>query len=173
MRAAEGFGPGEFARVALHFEVGVAFAAAEAEEFRVVADEGYALGGVAGAGAEVAGFDSAYALVLLVLCHLRKTLYLILPVLVFCGAEEFVSRANFSAACGGRKKFGGPCFRHLRRNAMHFRVTRCFSSLHLPLPYYLSLPSVNHGHRAGSRCGRSSGSFLRTPFIDLSAFHGY
>ena len=60
MRAAEGFRPAEFARVALHFEVGVAFAAAEAELFGVVADEGDALAGVAGAGAEVAGFDSHF-----------------------------------------------------------------------------------------------------------------
>ena len=40
MGAAERFGPGELARVALHFEVLVAFAAAEAEGFGVVADEG-------------------------------------------------------------------------------------------------------------------------------------
>jgi hypothetical protein len=36
--AAEGFCPGEFARVALHFEVFVAFGFAEAEGFGVVAD---------------------------------------------------------------------------------------------------------------------------------------
>ena len=57
MRTPEGFGPAELARVALHFEVGVAFAAAEAELFGVVADEGDAFAGVAGARAEVACFD--------------------------------------------------------------------------------------------------------------------
>lgn len=58
MRPPEGFRPPEFARVPLHFEVGVAFAAAEAEGFCVVADEGDAFAGVARLGAEVAGFDS-------------------------------------------------------------------------------------------------------------------
>lgn len=57
MRATERLGPAQFARVALHFEVGVAFGAAEAEGFGVVAHEGYAFTGVTGAGAEVAGFD--------------------------------------------------------------------------------------------------------------------
>jgi hypothetical protein len=38
VRAAEGFGPRELARVALHFEVLVAFGFAEAEGFGVVAD---------------------------------------------------------------------------------------------------------------------------------------
>lgn len=58
VRTAEGFGPCEFARVALHFEVLVAFGAAEAEDFGIVADEGDALGGIGGLRAEVAGFDS-------------------------------------------------------------------------------------------------------------------
>jgi hypothetical protein len=40
---AEGFCPGEFARVALHFEVLVAFGFAEAEGFGVVADWGFAV----------------------------------------------------------------------------------------------------------------------------------
>jgi hypothetical protein len=57
VRATEGLGPAELARVALHLEVGVAFAAAEAELLGVVAHKGDAFGGVAGAGAEVACFD--------------------------------------------------------------------------------------------------------------------
>ena len=51
-------GPLELAWLALHFEVLVAFGTAEAEGAGVVADEGDAFGGVAGGGAEVAGFDS-------------------------------------------------------------------------------------------------------------------
>jgi hypothetical protein len=43
--------------LALHLEVFVAFGAAEAEDFGVVADEGDALGRVDRARAEVAGFD--------------------------------------------------------------------------------------------------------------------
>ena len=58
MGTTKGFCPGEFARVALHFEVFVAFGAAEAEGAGVVADEEDAFGGVAGGGAEVAGFDA-------------------------------------------------------------------------------------------------------------------
>lgn len=58
MRAAESFGPGELARVALHFEVLVAFAAAEAELFGVIAYECDAFAWVAGLRAEVARFDS-------------------------------------------------------------------------------------------------------------------
>jgi len=46
--------PFELARLALHLEVLVAFRAAEAEATGVVADEGYAFGGVDGAGTEVA-----------------------------------------------------------------------------------------------------------------------
>ena len=58
MGTAKGFRPGEFARVSLHFEVFVAFGAAETEGAGVVADEEDAFGGVAGGGAEVAGFDA-------------------------------------------------------------------------------------------------------------------
>jgi hypothetical protein len=43
--------------LALHLEVFVAFGAAEAEDFGVVADEGDALGRVDRAGTQVAGFD--------------------------------------------------------------------------------------------------------------------
>ena len=57
MRAPEGLRPPELARVPLHFEVLVAFGAAEAEGFGVVAHEGDAFAGVAGLGAEVARFD--------------------------------------------------------------------------------------------------------------------
>jgi hypothetical protein len=52
-----GFGPLEFAGLALHLEVLVAFGAAEFEHFGVVADEGDAFGGVDWAGAEVACLD--------------------------------------------------------------------------------------------------------------------
>jgi hypothetical protein len=61
--AAEGFCPSELARVTLHFEILVAFGAAKAEEFCVVADEGYTFRWVAGLRAEVAGFDSIVLLV--------------------------------------------------------------------------------------------------------------
>ena len=54
---AVGFCPLEFAGLALHLEVLVAFGAAEAEDFGVVAYKGDALGGVDRAGAEVAGFN--------------------------------------------------------------------------------------------------------------------
>ena len=57
MRAPKSFRPSELARVALHLEVGVAFAAAEAEGFGVVAYESDALAGVARPGAEVAVLD--------------------------------------------------------------------------------------------------------------------
>lgn len=51
-------GPFQLARLALHLEVLVAFGAAEAEGAGVVANEGYAFGGVDGAGTEVACFNS-------------------------------------------------------------------------------------------------------------------
>ena len=53
-----GLGPLESAGLALHLEVLVAFGAAEAEDARVVADEGDAFGGVDGPRTEVACFDS-------------------------------------------------------------------------------------------------------------------
>ncbi len=52
-----GLGPFEFARLSLHLEVLVAFRAAEAEEFGVIAHKGDAFRGVDWAGAEVACFD--------------------------------------------------------------------------------------------------------------------
>ncbi len=58
MSAAEGFCPGEFSRVAFGAEGGVAFGAAEVEAAGVVADEEDAFGGVDGAGAGGACFDS-------------------------------------------------------------------------------------------------------------------
>ena len=105
MRAAEGFGPAEFARVALHFEVGVAFAAAEAELFCVVADEGDALAGVAGAGAEVAGFDP----------HFGR----------LCGRRVVVVRVKSWKLFRGREKFSGSAIRSsdLRGDVLTSRET--------------------------------------------------
>lgn len=50
--------PLQFAGLSLHLEILVAFGAAKAEEFGIVADEGDAFGGVDGTRAEVARFDS-------------------------------------------------------------------------------------------------------------------
>ena len=52
-------GPFEFAGLALHFEVLVAFRAAEAEDFGIVADECDTLRWVDRARAEMARFDPA------------------------------------------------------------------------------------------------------------------
>ena len=57
-----GFGPFQFAWLSLHFEVLVAFRAAEAEDLGVVADEGDAFGWVYGSRAKMAGFDPKYIL---------------------------------------------------------------------------------------------------------------
>jgi len=61
-RFAEGFGPFEFARVALHFEIFMAFAATEAEESSIIADEGYAFAGIAGLRTEITRLDPLYQL---------------------------------------------------------------------------------------------------------------
>jgi hypothetical protein len=57
------FRPLEFARLSLHFEVLVAFRAAETENFGIIADEGYSFGGVHGPRAQVARFDPGDGLV--------------------------------------------------------------------------------------------------------------
>ena len=64
------FRPFELAGLTLHFEVLMAFATAEAEGFGVVTDECYAFGGIDGAGAEMAVFDSIIEIVS-IFCKLR------------------------------------------------------------------------------------------------------
>ena len=168
MCTAEGFGPAELAWVALHFEVCVAFGAAEAELFGVVADKCDALAWVAGAGAEMAGFDA----------HFGESYTEWTAVVV--GFVIFLS--------SGRKCSGGPCsdFRgghlQLRETSFELHLIHVCTSASKDT-YYISLglfrAFVFHGNSARDRRRRGSSSLLRTPpytftssINDLICFQG-